>query len=251
MEISPGVHSLGDKSGGWVRALLIDDGAGLTLIDTLYASDGKLVLEALRRLGRKPSDIKNIIISHAHQSHIRGLAALRTASGARVYAHEFEADVLAGRRQYELPPGLGLWPRRPLRLYPYQVGLVLRLKMPPPIEVDHTLKDGDHVGPLSVLHSPGHSPGSLSFYWPERRVLIVADAVSTWPDVMLGWPQINFDERQNRESMGKLCDLSAAEVLCVGHGDPVVQGGAETLRDLVAGRPTKPEIARSGLAFRA
>jgi glyoxylase-like metal-dependent hydrolase (beta-lactamase superfamily II) len=245
MEIAAGVHSLGDTSGGWVRSFLIDDGAGLTLIDTLYARDGRLVLEELRRLGRQPSDIKNIIITHAHQSHIRGLSALQAASRAKVYAHEYEADVLAGRRKYEIPTGLGLWPRRPLRVYPFQVGFVLRLKMPPPIEVDQTLRDGDHVGPLTVLHSPGHSPGSLSFYWPERRLLIVADAVSTWPDVMLGWPQINLDERQNRASVGKLCDLSNVDVLGVGHGDPVVQGGAETLRDLVAGRATKPEIARS------
>jgi len=57
-------------------------------------------------------------------------------------------------------------------------------------------------------------------------------------------PSINFDERENHASMGKLCDLSSAEVLCVGHGDAVVQGGADTLKDLVAGRATRPTLAR-------
>ena len=247
MEIAAGLHVMGDKTGGRVRALLIDDGAGLILIDTLLRPDGKLVHDELRRLGRKPTDIKHIILTHAHQSHIGGLTALRAATSAEIHAHEFEADVLAGRRQYDIRPGVGLWPQRPLRLYPYQFGFVLRVRMPAPLEVDHTLRDGDHVGPLTVLHSPGHSRGSLSFWWPERRILIVGDSVATWPDVMLGWPPINADSNENRKSMGKLCDLSNAEVLCVGHGDPVVQGGAETLRDLVAGRATRPELAQSGM----
>jgi glyoxylase-like metal-dependent hydrolase (beta-lactamase superfamily II) len=242
-KIATGVHSLGDASGGRVRALLIDDGSGLTLIDTLFARDGRLVLDALQRLGKKPTDITRIIITHTHQSHIGGLHALRAASGAKVYAHQFEADVLAGRVKYEIPHGTGLMPQKPLRLYPYQFGFVMRVKVPPPLEPDHILKDGDHVGPLQVLHTPGHSRGSLSFWWPERRLLVVGDAVATWPSIMLGWPQINMDERQNRASMHKLCDLSSADVMFVGHGDPVVQGGIETLRDLVAGRETRPVIA--------
>jgi glyoxylase-like metal-dependent hydrolase (beta-lactamase superfamily II) len=239
LKIAEGVYSLGDKTGGRVRSFLIDDGGDLILIDTLLRRDGKLVHDELERLGRKPSDIKHIILTHVHQSHVGGLHALRAASGAKVYAHEFEADVLAGRRPYDIQPGVGLWPRRPLRLYPYQFAFVLRVRMPAPLEVDQTLRDGDHIGPLNVLHSPGHSRGSLSFWWPERRLLIVGDAVATWPDMMLGWPPINADEKTNRASMGKLCDLSSADVLCVGHGDPVVQGGADTLRDLVAGRRTQ------------
>jgi glyoxylase-like metal-dependent hydrolase (beta-lactamase superfamily II) len=194
-----------------------------------------LVHEALQRLGRTPADLKHIIVSHAHQSHIRGVAALRAASGARVLAHEVEAEVLAGRRQLEVPAGTGLWPQRPLRLYPYQFGFVLRLKMPKPVEVDDILRDGDRVGPLTVLHTPGHSRGSLSFHWPERRLLIVADAVATWPSLMLGWPMINLDARQNLKSMGKLCDISNADVICVGHGDPILHSGADVLRDLVKG----------------
>ena len=101
-------------------------------------------------------------------------------------------------RRVMTPSGTNLLPQKPLRLYPYQFGFVLRVKVPPPLEPDHILKDGDHVGPLQVMHTPGHSRGSLSFWWPERRVLIVGDAVATWPSVMLGWPQINMDERQNR-----------------------------------------------------
>jgi glyoxylase-like metal-dependent hydrolase (beta-lactamase superfamily II) len=117
--------------------------------------------------------------------------------------------------------------------------------MPPPIEVDDGPKDGDHVGRLTVMHVPGHRRGSMAFYWQEKRALMAGDIVSTWPENALGWPQITVDNKQNRDSVGKLCDMVQAEVLCVGHGQPVVGGAAEFMRDLVAGRKTKPDLLQA------
>ena len=244
MQITPGLHSLGDTSGGRVRAFLIDDGNGLTLIDTLLNKEGRDILDQIRLLGRQPKDLKRIILTHAHQSHLGGLAALKKATGATVYSHDLEADIIAGKRKVEVPPTTGFWPQQPLQVYPLQVAFVLGLGMPEPCEVDQNLKDGDHVGPLTVLHAPGHTPGSTAFYWSDKKALIVGDIVVTWPELALGWPQITLDNKQNRDSVGKLCDLVHAEVLCVGHGQPVVTGASQYMRDLVAGKETNPDLAR-------
>ena len=99
MQIARGLYSLGDNSGGYVRAFLVDDGAGLTLIDTLLDKNGTLVRDELRRIGKQPSDIKCIVLTHADQSHLGGLAALKQATGAIVYSHEWEVDVIEGRRK--------------------------------------------------------------------------------------------------------------------------------------------------------
>jgi glyoxylase-like metal-dependent hydrolase (beta-lactamase superfamily II) len=248
MQIMPGLHSLGNTSGGHVRAYLIDDGNELTLIDTLLNKDGRDILEEIRRLGRQPADVKRIILTHAHQSHLGGLAALKKATGARVYAHDWEADIIAGKRKVEVPPTTGFWPQKPLQVYPLQIAFVLGLGMPAPCEVDETLKDGDLLGPLTVLHTPGHTPGCLAFYWNHKRALIVGDIVVTWPEVALGWPQITLDNKQNRESVGKLCDITKAEVLCVGHGEPVVYAGGRVMRDLFEGRTSHPEFGRVAAA---
>lgn len=242
MQIVPGLYSLGDNSGGRVRAFLIDDGRELTIVDSLLNSSAKLVLAELEALGRKPKDITRILLTHAHQSHLGGLRALKKATGARVYAHEFEAEIIEGKKKMRIPPTTGLMPQKPYRLWPMQVAFVMGWFMPPPTPVDAGLKDGDHVGPLTVIHAPGHTPGSMAFYWPEKRALIAGDIVSTWPEVALGWPMITIDNKQNRESVGKLCDITQAEILCVGHGQPIVSGAAETMRDLVAGRQTQPHI---------
>ena len=244
MQIVPGLYSLGDKSGGYVRAFLIDDGRELTIVDSLLDQAGSLVLEELKSIGKKPQDVKRIILTHAHQSHLGGLAFLKKATGARVYSHDWEAEIIEGKKKVQVPKTTTLVPQKPLKIYALQVAFVLGLRMPPPCEVDESLNDGDHVGPLTVMHAPGHTPGSLTFYWPERRALIAGDIVVTWPEVELGWPQITLDNKQNRESVGKLSDIVQAEVLCVEHGEPVISGAAQVMRDLVAGRKTNPQLLK-------
>jgi glyoxylase-like metal-dependent hydrolase (beta-lactamase superfamily II) len=244
VQIVPGLHWLGDKSGGYVRAFLLDDGDGLTLIDTLLDKNGTLVLEELKSMGKEPKDIKRIVLTHAHQSHLGGLAALKAATGARVYSHDWEADIIEGRKKVEVPPTTTLIPQPPLQIYPLQVAFVLRLRMPAPCQVDENLKDGDHVGPLTVMHVPGHTPGSLAFYWPEKKALIAGDIVVTWPELALGWPQITLDNKQNRDSVGKLCEMAPAEILCVGHGNPLAGEPVKVMRDLVAGKEAAPQLFR-------
>ena len=60
-----------------MHAFLIDAGGELTLVDTLFEGDARLVLEAIDALGRAPSDLKRIAITHAHRSHLGGLAELK------------------------------------------------------------------------------------------------------------------------------------------------------------------------------
>jgi glyoxylase-like metal-dependent hydrolase (beta-lactamase superfamily II) len=164
-EIAPGVHSLGHGKGGHVHAFLIDDGGGeLTLVDTLFENDGRLVLGEIDRLGRHASDLKRIALTQGHRSHLGGLAALKRASGAKVYAHEWEADIVAGERRAQ---PIELLPKS-LRLIPFQIGLRIDRPKHVPCPVDEGLAEGDAFGPLQVLHAAGHSPGHLAFFWPER-----------------------------------------------------------------------------------
>jgi glyoxylase-like metal-dependent hydrolase (beta-lactamase superfamily II) len=234
MEISPGVHLMGQRKGGHVHAFLLDDGAELTVIDTLYDTDARLVLDRIGSIGRKVTDLRHVILTHGHRSHLGGLAVLKRLSGARVYSHEWEADIIAGDRGAQ---PVTLWPMRPLRsywrVYHLQLGAALGLGKHPPCPVDSTLEDGDRVGPVRVLHTPGHTPGHLSFWWPERRVLFAGDAIATYPELAGGWPAFNLNERQHRASLARLAALDA-EVVAVGHGEPITRGAAERVRSLAA-----------------
>src|SRR5215813_9766191 len=126
MEIAPGVHSIGQKEGGQVRCFLLDDGRALALIDTLWDTDGHRILEEIKRLGRSATDLKHIVLTHAHRSHLGGLATLKQVSRALVCCHPWEADIVQGERRAQPVPIL---PMRPLsvyyRVYQLQFGAAL------------------------------------------------------------------------------------------------------------------------------
>lgn len=229
MRVADGVHSIGQSEGGHVHAYLLEGTDGLTLVDTLYDDDGKRILSEISRIGKKPADLKHIILTHAHKSHIGGLAALQAASGAAVYSHDWEVDVIAGRREATRVSPI---PRKPYQVYKLQLGLALGLGKHKPCEVDHRLKSGDHVGPLEVVSTPGHTPGCLSFWWPQRRALFAGDVIATWPGLAAGWPGLTLDNARNLRSVHQLADFGNAEILGIGHGEPITHDAASEIRKL-------------------
>jgi glyoxylase-like metal-dependent hydrolase (beta-lactamase superfamily II) len=98
--------------------------------------------------------------------------------------------------------------------------------------VNNLLEDGDVVGPVRVLHTPGHTPGHLAFWWEERRTLFAGDALATYPVFEAGWPAFNLNPTRQQASVRRMAGMEP-EVLAVGHGDPITAGAAVRLRSLV------------------
>lgn len=229
MEIAPGLHSLTQRQGIHVHAFLVADGDGYLLVDTLHSTDAHVILDALRRLGKTAQDLTGIVLTHAHRAHLGGLAKLQTLTNVPTYCHEWEADIVAGERKQ---PCMTLRPTRPWRVWPGQV--VSRFVKHPPARVDHFIAGGDKVGPLEVVFAPGHTPGHLTFFWPERNALMAGDTMVTYPSFGTSWPGYVLNHQQQARTLRQLAELEA-DVLCVGHGDPVRANGRQLLRDLVDG----------------
>ena len=195
-----------------MHAFLLDWGEGLTLIDTLSSDTGEVVLAEMARLGRPVGDLKRIVLTHAHRSHVRGAARLRELSGAQVIANAWEG----GSSPASAPRRRPASPRRPLRVYQLQFGLNVGYYVErylhrrpafvsfPACEPDRTIGDGDMIGPLQVIHTPGHTDGSMSFYWPAQRALFTGDVVVTWPRLEAGWQGLSTDMDANRRSLSQL-----------------------------------------------
>ena len=98
------------------------------------------------------------------------------------------------------------------------------------------MADGDAVGPLQVLHIPGHSPGHLGFMWPERGLLIAGDAIATWPELCPGWKPFNLNPRQQAESLRRMAALEP-RVVAVGHGDAIADAASDRVHELAARGP--------------
>jgi glyoxylase-like metal-dependent hydrolase (beta-lactamase superfamily II) len=160
------------------------------------------------------------------------LAALKRLTGATVFAHGWEADIIAGERKAQpvtwrlVRPVRTWWPT-----YPFQLGVNLGFGKHPPCPIDRAVGDGDAIGPLQVVHAPGHSPGHLAFYWPERQALFAGDAIVTWPTLAPGWPNFTLNATQHRSSLRRLAALDV-RVVGVGHGEPFATNAPEQLQAL-------------------
>lgn len=236
--IEPGLHTIGPltdgtRQGGYSRAYLLEDGEQLILVDTLFDSDAYMIIEYLLRIGRSAHELTDIVITHAHRSHLGGLARLKKLSGATVWAHDREADIIAGRASAK---PVSLLPLRPLVLMPFRI--LSHLHRPPhvPCEVDRTLSEGDTVGTLKVLHVPGHTPGHLAFVWRDRA-MFVGDAILTWPKFGPGWPGFNLDEQEYERSLWRLVTMQP-QIVGPGHGPPL--SGAGTPARLLTLFPQPP-----------
>ncbi len=100
-EILPDLHAVSTRG---VNAFLV--GADhLTLIDTGFPGSAPTILAALRDLGRRPEDVKHILVTHCHGDHAGSLAALKEATGAPAYMHAADAALVReGRPLRPLTP---------------------------------------------------------------------------------------------------------------------------------------------------
>lgn len=95
-QVSPRTYYVSGQT--WVGAYLIDTGDGLILIDTAIPESLYLLVDSIYKLGYKPTDIKKILLSHAHFDHIGAAMAMKQLTGAELYIsredYQFMQDVV-------------------------------------------------------------------------------------------------------------------------------------------------------------
>lgn len=173
---------------GPVTVYLFDaPGEPVTLVDTgPHSGETQAVLEAgLARLGYRPSDLKRIVISHAHADHFGLAAQLVAASGAQVLSHSWNSAALAdyqayGKRRVAFYASLLQQAAVPMDTM-IAIGQATRgaNRFAQPVHVDLALDEGDQLRlagrPWQVLHTPGHAAGLICLYDPASRTLLSSD----------------------------------------------------------------------------
>jgi glyoxylase-like metal-dependent hydrolase (beta-lactamase superfamily II) len=224
MQVIPNVHRIPGLRGANVYLLL---GPTHTLVDTGMQGNAKVILNYMDGLGPVPLDLGRIVITHHHIDHAGSLAALGQQTGAPVVAHPADAPFIAGELP-QPPPGSAL-----LRLLLFVASAISHYE---PSPVDTHVKDGDYLdvlGGATVVHTPGHTPGSIALHLPTEGLLICGDAITRRGN-RLGPPPgpLTEDMEQAIVSLRRLAELDF-EVLCPGHGDPIVGGADEQVRAMV------------------
>ncbi len=192
---------------GRVYALRDDD--GLTLVDTGIPPAGEKILAQLKAAGYQPADVKRILMTHAHPDHAGALPLLQQATGAEVWCHALDKPAIQGEMPVAVRPGRLSMPQTMLK----------------PVQVNRTVEDGEVLpilGGLQVIATPGHTPGHVSFWQPDQRLVITGDAVLyLFNRLTLPLAFLTADMDENRRSVQKLAALQP-DILLFGHGQPIV-----------------------------
>jgi len=215
MEIIPNVHLIPKTV---ANPYLLIDLDGLTLIDAGLPGSHRKILRYMAGLGYAPKDLKRILITHSDFDHVGGLAALKKATGARVYASPVEAQAMA--------EGHASRPVKPRRLMTKILfGLMGGMFKPARIQVDELLSDGQILpvlGGLRVVETLGHTPGHISLFSPSLGILFCGDSIVSGEEGLRGSSGANnWDQAKSDESVRKQAALGASTI-CSGHGPVVI-----------------------------
>jgi glyoxylase-like metal-dependent hydrolase (beta-lactamase superfamily II) len=170
----------------------------LVMIDSGLGRSVPVILENIHSIGLDPQQISTLILTHCHIDHIGGAREIKEQTGCRIAIHELDADAVETGDASKTAAG---WYGRKLS----------------PVSVDIRLS-GDReslsFGPetLHCVHTPGHTPGSISVYLDRggQRVLFGQDIHGPFH------PSFGSDVAMWAQSMQKLLALEA-DILCEGH----------------------------------
>ncbi len=191
----------------------------LTLIDAGLRGSGPRFTAYLHHIRRAPSELTRLICTHGHPDHIGGVRELATHR-TEVLMHPADADALRVRFRDVV--------RRP------RIGPILALLTRGP-EDAHPIVDGDVIpvaGGLEVIHTPGHTPGSVCLYARRHRLLFTGDVLQVLRGRLTFASQIFSDDMpMARRSVERLAELDV-QTIAFSHYPPWNEGPNEALRAL-------------------
>lgn len=224
--LAPGVFRI-PTIGSWATnsfALLDDDGS-VTLVDCGVERAPARIVAGLAALGKHPSDVQRIILTHAHPDHAGGAAELAARTGAPVAVHEGDAGFVE----------TGSPPPRDTSLAARIFARVADGRFPP-VPVGERLTDGqllDVAGGVRVVATPGHSPGHVSLLHEPTRTLITGDAIVNVLGVRCSPRIFCTDFRLTQRTAHVLGELEY-ERAGFTHGPEILDGARDAVRRFLA-----------------
>jgi glyoxylase-like metal-dependent hydrolase (beta-lactamase superfamily II) len=224
--VAPNVFRIPTVGAAWVNSYaVVDDDGSVTLVDCGVRKAPPKIVAGLAAIGKQPSDVQRIVLTHAHGDHAGGAAEMASRTGAPLAIHEDDAQYLEAGH-HPRPDQSVLGGRLLTRLGPTF----------PAAPAGERLVDGqllDAGGGLRVVATPGHSPGHISLLHEPTGTLITGDAIFNVLGLRYSAKPLCNDFRLCRRTAHVLGELEYERVAFT-HGPEIRTGGREVLRRFLA-----------------
>lgn len=196
-----------------VNCYLVEEDNELTLIDAALPYSAKKIVRAAKEIG-KP--ITKIILTHGHGDHVGSLDHVKELlPNVTVYISKRDAKLLAGNCALESDE-----PQTPIR-----GGVPKGINTKP----DVLIQEGDQIGSLIAISTPGHTPGSMSFLDTRTNAMIVGDAFQIRGGIAVAgqmkwtfpFPAIATWNKELALESARKIEAYKPSCLAVGHGKPL------------------------------
>lgn len=183
----------------------------------LIDSGGRLAQRRLLRFLRG-HPISAHALTHGHLDHQGGSHAVCEEFGIPLFCGEGDREAVETGNQASLM-------RRPGSL----MVKLMTIFAGPGHPVSSTLSDGDEIGGLRVIATPGHTPGHLAFWSEEARMIILGDVLfhrnpaTLRKGLAVPFEFATYDRKSNLDSARRLAALNP-DTICFGHGEPLTDG---------------------------
>src|SRR6056297_1795568 len=212
----------------------IDQGEEIWLVDvgTDAAWKFKLLLRTMKKDGLDPNKVSKVLVTHAHPDHIAALPSMIEISNADVYIHEKDSAMLENGYDYfwdlqyekmgDLRKEFYFFKKNTAKRFSnYPMGAL------PNIKEYHSLYDGENIigekHDAIALHTPGHTQGHCSYYFPDIKAFYCGDLIDPGYDHKppLNFPAVNYDEFYR--SIQTIRSLSV-DYFCAAHAKQIHRG---------------------------
>jgi glyoxylase-like metal-dependent hydrolase (beta-lactamase superfamily II) len=211
------------------QAYLHSSAEGLAIIDPGYTGSSRAVLQLVKEQALGPIDW--VILTHHHIDHAGAAFALCQATGARLALHRDDAPYLRRGRPRNRMTLWGMAERLPARLASYVIATSAGEA--------RLLEDGDEISGLTVVHGPGHTPGSICLHSRSESALFLGDVLNNERGIRTPPWTVNHSHRRARLAPQRLEGLRFEQAY-FGHGPSILTGADQQVRTFLTRRRLVP-----------
>lgn len=208
---------------GIIHPVVLKDNNEMILVDCGYTGFMPIIEDAFKSENLDCNQLTKILITHHDHDHMGALADFKEKyPNIEIIASEIEAPYISGeKKSLRLEQAEELQNNLSEEQKAFGKAFCEILKSVKPVNVDILVNDGevmDWCGGCEIVGTPGHTPGHISLYLKDKRIIITGDAAALENNqLVIANPQFTLDIENANKSISKILDYDAETYICY-HG---------------------------------